>query len=130
MPFFQAVSEKERIAVETLTIPILRQAIESRDGKTLAGFYTDDATLRIIDQMNPPSRPQEIKGREAIAAYYDDVCGRTMTHRVDTGIVDGDQLAFTQTCTYPDGKRVFCSSSLELNGGKVVRQISIQAWDP
>jgi ketosteroid isomerase-like protein len=116
--------------VETITIPTLRQAIESRDGKTLAGFYADDATLRIIDQMNPPSRPQEIKGREAIAAYYDDVCGRTMTHRVDTGVIDGDQLAFTQTCTYPDGKRVFCSSSLELNGGKVVRQISIQAWDP
>ncbi len=116
--------------METLTIPTLRQAIESRDGKTLAGFYSDDATLRIIDQMNPPSRPQEIKGREAIAAYYDDVCGRTMTHRVDTGIIDGDQLAFTQTCTYPDGKRVFCSSNLELNGGKVVRQISIQAWDP
>jgi ketosteroid isomerase-like protein len=122
--------QKERRAVETLTIPTLRQAIESRDGKTLAGFYADDATLRIIDQMNPPSRPQEIKGREAIAAYYDDVCGRTMTHRVDTGIIDGGQLAFTQTCTYPDGKRVFCSSSLELNGGKVVRQISIQAWDP
>jgi ketosteroid isomerase-like protein len=129
MPIFQAY-QKERRAVEALTIPTLRQAIESRDGKTLAGFYADDATLRIIDQMNPPSRPQEIKGREAIAAYYDDVCGRTMTHRVDTGIIDGDQLAFTQTCTYPDGKRVFCSSSLALNGGKVVRQISIQAWDP
>ena len=53
-----------------------------------------------------------------------------MTHRVDTGILDGDQLAFTQTCTYPDGKQVFCSSNLELHGGKVVRQTSIQAWDP
>jgi hypothetical protein len=116
--------------METLTIPRLRQAIESRDGRTLAGFYAENATLQIIDQINPPSRPREITGREAITAYYDDVCGRTMTHRVDTGVVDGDQLAFTQTCTYPDGKRVFCSSSLELNSGKVVRQISIQAWDP
>jgi hypothetical protein len=116
--------------MEPLTVPTLRRAIESHDGMTLAGFYADDATIRIIDQMNPPSRPQEIKGRAAIAAYYDDVCGRTMTHRVDTGIVEGDQLAFTQTCTYPDGKRVFCSSNLELSDGKVVRQISIQAWDP
>ena len=53
-----------------------------------------------------------------------------MTHRVDSGIVEGDRLAFTQTCTYPDGKRVFCSASLELLGGKIVRQTSIQAWDP
>ena len=116
--------------METLTIPTLRRAIEGRDGKTLAGFYTDDATLRIIDQMNPPSQPKEIKGREAIAAYYDDVCGRTMTHHVDTGVMEGGQLAFTQTCTYPDGKRVFCSANMELVDGKVVRQTSIQAWDP
>jgi hypothetical protein len=39
-------------------------------------------------------------------------------------------LAFTRTCTYPDGKRVLCASNLELVGGKIVRQVSIQAWDP
>ena len=116
--------------MEMLTVPVLRRAIESRDGQTLAGFYANDATLRIIDQANPPSRPLEIAGREAITAYYDDVCGRTMTHRVDVGIIEGDRLAFTQTCTYPDGKRVFCASNLELVGGKIVRQVSIQAWDP
>ena len=116
--------------METLTVPSLRRAIETRDGQTLTGFYADDATLRIIDQQNPPSRPQEIKGRTAIAAYYDDVCGRTMTHRVDSGLLDGDRLAFTQTCTYPDGKRVFCAANLDLVGGKIGQQISIQAWDP
>jgi hypothetical protein len=53
-----------------------------------------------------------------------------MTHRVDTGLLDGDQLAFTQTCTYPDGKRVFCAATLSLAGGKIAQQVSIQAWDP
>ncbi|HKM65094.1 MAG TPA: nuclear transport factor 2 family protein [Acidisphaera sp.] len=115
--------------MHALTIPALRRAIESRDGVTLAGFYTDDAVLRIIDQNNPPSHPLEIKGRDAISAYYDDVCGRTMTHRVDTGIAEGDRVAFTQTCTYPDGKRVFCSAMLELLHGRIARQLSIQAWD-
>jgi SnoaL-like domain len=116
--------------METLTIPTLRRAIESRDGRTLAGFYADEATLRIIDQMNPPSQPLEINGREAIASYYDEICGRTMTHTVDAGMIEGNQLAFTQTCTYPDGKRVFCASNMELVNGKIARQISIQAWDP
>ncbi len=113
----------------TLGIPALRQAIESRDGDSLAGFYADDAVLRIIDHDNPPASPHEIKGRDAIAAYYADVCGRTMTHRVNLGIAEGDKLAFTQTCTYPDGKRVFCSATLELVGGKIARQVSVQAWD-
>ena len=88
--------------METLTLPALRRAIETRDGQTLAGFYAENAVLRIVDQDNPPAHPYEIKGREAITAYFADVCGRTMTHRVDIGISEGDKLAFTQSCTYPD----------------------------
>jgi ketosteroid isomerase-like protein len=113
----------------TLTVPALRRAIETRDGETLAAFYTDDAVLRIVDQENPPSSPTELRGRDAIAAYYADVCGRTMTHRVDTAVAEGDRLAFTQTCTYPDGKRVYCAATLELVGGRIARQTAIQAWD-
>ena len=116
--------------MHTLSIPALRQAIETRDGATLTGFYAEDATLRIIDQHNPPGAAREIRGREAIAAYYEDICGRTMTHRVEFGVADGDRIAFTQACTYPDGKRVFCSSTLELRGGLIARQVSVQAWDP
>ena len=115
--------------METLTLPALRRAIESRDGVTLAGFYADDAELRIVDQNHPPSSPQVVSGRAAITAYYDDVCGRTMTHSVDHGVVAGDRLAFVQTCTYPDGKRVCCSAMLELMDGMIVRQTAVQAWD-
>jgi ketosteroid isomerase-like protein len=116
--------------MESITIPALRRAIEGRDSKTLAGFYADDAVMQIIDQNNPPSRPLEVKGHDAIAAYFDDVCGRAMTHHVQSGLADGNRIAFMQTCTYPDGNRVFCSAILELTGGKIARQISIQAWDP
>ena len=115
--------------MEALTIPALRQAIETRDGKTLAGFYNEDAVMRIVDAAHPPSDPLEIKGAKAIAAYYEDVCGRTMTHSVDNAVAEGDRLAFVQTCTYPDGKRVCCSAMLELRGGKIVRQTAVQAWD-
>ena len=116
--------------MEAITIPKLRQAIETRDGKTLAGFYTDDAVLQVIDQNNPPSSPLEIRGRSAISAYYDDVCGRTMTHRISSAVGDENQLAFMQTCTYPNGARVFFAAMLQLASGKIARQVSIQAWDP
>jgi len=115
--------------METLTLSSLRRAIEGREGATLAGFYAGDAVLQIIDQDHPPSQPLEIRGHDAIAAYFADVCGRTMTHEVAFGIADGDHLAFTQSCTYPDGKRVFCSASLQLRQGKIARQVSVQAWD-
>lgn len=115
--------------MEKLSIPALREAIEGRDGATLAGFYADDAVLQIIDQAHPPSQPLEIKGHESIAGYFDDVCGRTMTHRVEFGIAEGDRLAFTQACTYPDGKKVYCSATLQVVGGKIARQVAVQAWD-
>ena len=95
----------------------------------LAGFYADDACLRLIDRNNPPGKPRDIRGRAAIATYWDDICSRAITHKVDAGRSEGDRLAFTQDCTYPDGARVFCIAVVELNDGLIGRQTVVQAWD-
>ena len=114
---------------ETLTIPNIRRAIEGNDASALTSFYAGDAVMRIIDQDHPPSHPYELNGRDAIGAYFADVCGRAMTHKLEAGVMDGDRLAFTQSCAYPDGTRVFCAASLEVIGGKIARQTTVQAWD-
>lgn len=113
----------------SVTGQALKKAIEGRDGATLAGFYANDAVIRIIDRYNPPSRPKEIVGGTAIAEYWNDVCGREMTHRVETAIIDGPTLAFSESCAYPDGMKVYCSASAELRNGRIARQTVIQAWD-
>jgi hypothetical protein len=112
-----------------IDVAALRRAIETRDARTLAGFYADDALVRIIDCDNPPSKPRELRGKGAIVAYYDDVCSRAMTHSVEHGLAEGDRLAFTQACAYPDGTRVFCAAMVELAGGKISKQTVVQAWD-
>jgi len=112
-----------------VSVADLKRAIEGRDAKALSGFYAADALLRIIDRNNPPSKPLEIKGKAAISAYHEDVCGRAMTHRVESGVSNGKELAFTQACAYPDGTKVFCSTMLELKDGKIIRQTAVQAWD-
>jgi ketosteroid isomerase-like protein len=104
-------------------------AIENRDGVRLANMYADDAVLRVIDRDNPPSKPREIRGKAAITAYWDDVCGRTMTHKVEEAVAAGDRLAFTQACSYPEGGRVLCLAMLELKGGKIAQQTAVQVWD-
>jgi len=113
----------------TISIDALKAAIEGRDAAGLISLYADDAVMRIIDRDNPPSRPRELKGRAAIGAFYDDVCSRAMTHKVEAGVSDGRLLAFTQACAYPDGLRVFCSAMIEIAGGKITRQTNLQAWD-
>lgn len=107
----------------------IKRAIEARDGRALSGFYSDHAVTRIIDRNNPPSKPREIRGRGAITSFWDDICGRAMTHRVDVTIADGDQMAFTQACVYPDGAKVFCMATLKLKDGLIVDQTVVQAWD-
>jgi hypothetical protein len=92
-------------------------------------LYGEDAVVQVIDRDNPPSKPRNLEGRTAISAYFDDVCGRDMTHKIERGIAVGKRLAFTQSCAYPDGTRVFCSAMVDLKGGKIARQIVVQAWD-
>lgn len=107
----------------------LRKAVEGRDSASLKSLYADDAVLTIIDTNNPPSRPRTIAGARDIAAYFDDVCGRDMTHSVESGIVDGDKLAFVERCTYSDGTRVVASCMADLGPKGIVRQTIVQAWD-
>ena len=67
--------------------------------------------------------------RAAITTFWDDICSRAMTHKVDTTVSEGDRMVFTQDCTYPDGTRVFCIAALELKDGLIARQTVVQAWD-
>ena len=114
---------------DTVTGAEIKRAIEGRDGKALAALYSDNAVTRIIDRNTPPSKPREIRGRGAISAFWDDICSRTMTHRVDVTLADGPQMAFTQACTYPDGAKVYCISVLKIEDGQIADQTVVQAWD-
>jgi hypothetical protein len=120
---------KSKPKSKAVTVAALKRAIEGRKGSALAGFYADDAVLHVIDRDNPPSKPNSIEGKSAITSYFADVCGRDMTHKVEAGVAVGNRLAFTQSCAYPDGTKVFCSAMIDLKGGKIARQVVVQAWD-
>ncbi len=107
----------------------IKRAIEDRDGRMLASFYADDAILCVIDRNNPPSRPRDVRGKSAITTFWDDICSRAMTHEVNFSVAEGDRLAFSQACAYPDGAKVFCLAMLELKDGKIAHQTVVQAWD-
>lgn len=128
-PVRRAMEIKMPTKTQVVDGAAIKKAIESRDGRLLSSFYNDDALVRVIDRNNPPSKPREIRGRAAISTFWDDICSRAMTHKVDTTIAEGDSLAFTQACAYPDGTKVFCAAMLELRNGRIARQTVVQAWD-
>jgi hypothetical protein len=113
----------------TVSIEGLRAALERRDSAALAAFYRDDAVLRLIDRDHPPSAPRELRGRDAIALYLNDIYCRDMTHRLESGIVADGRLAFTECCTYPNGAKVFAASMIQLEDGHIAEETLVQAWD-
>lgn len=107
----------------------LRRGIEQRDPKALAALYDENADLRMVDRQAQPSHPKELHGRKAIGELLDDVYGRDMSHTLEQCVVEGDHLAFMESCRYPDGVRVLASSVADLRDGRIVDQTMIQAWD-
>ncbi|MEU3567790.1 nuclear transport factor 2 family protein [Kitasatospora sp. NPDC036755] len=107
----------------------LREGIERRDAETLLALYADDAELRVVDRTTQPSHPLVVHGREEIGAMLEDVCSREMTHKLEQVVVQGDHVAFLESCRYPDGVRVLMSSMAGLREGRIVDQTSVQAWD-
>ena len=120
---------KAKSKPKSVTVAVIKRAVEGRNAHAIAGLYADDAVVQVIDRDNPPSKPRSLKGKSAIAAYFNDVCGRDMTHKLESGISAGKRIAFTQSCAYSNGNKVYCSATIELKGGKIARQIVVQAWD-
>jgi hypothetical protein len=113
----------------TFDLAALRRAIEARDAAGQTALYDDDAEVHVVDRITTPGHPRVLRGREEIAAWIEDVCGRKMTHRVEREVIGDDGAAFAVACRYPDGTNVLCLTVLDIAGGRIVRQLAIQAWD-
>ncbi|MEU1505012.1 MULTISPECIES: nuclear transport factor 2 family protein [unclassified Kitasatospora] len=108
---------------------VLREGIERGDADALLALYADDAELRVVDRETQPSHPLVVHGRDEIGALLNDVYGRETRHTLERVVLDGDRLAFMESCRYPDGVRVLVTSVADLREGRIVDQTSIQAWD-
>ena len=52
-----------------------------------------------------------------------------MTHCVGHEVIGPDRTAFVEECVYPDGCNVMSAMTLELRDGRIVRHLTVQAWD-
>jgi ketosteroid isomerase-like protein len=108
---------------------ILRRALEQSDADLLLSLYADDAEMRVVDRNRPPSSPFELRGKSAIEAFWRDICGREMTHSIEREVIGSDRVSFVEACVYPDGCRVLSAMVLDLREGRIVRHLTVQAWD-
>jgi hypothetical protein len=111
-------------------VETLRRAIEGNTAATLLSLYADDAEIRVVDRNTQPSHPKLLHGRSEISEMLEDVYSRDIkAHKLEQCVVQEDRVAFTESCEYSDGVRVFAESMVSLRDGKIVDQTMIQAWD-
>ena len=116
-------------ASATFDLERFTRAAEERDAATQLSMYAPDAVVTIADKVTQPGSPRVLRGREQIADWLADVCGRDMTHAVEHTVRDAQGAAFTEACRYPDGSNVLCATVLELGPNAIERQTVIQVWD-
>jgi hypothetical protein len=104
-------------------------ALVERDADALAALYADDAVVTMHDRDHPPSAPMVLRGREAIHAWYRDVCARDVEHKVPTIIDSPSGFAFEEHCRYPSGEGVVCLTVATVEHGHITRQTCTQTWD-
>ncbi len=119
----------ERAASGGLDLETFRRAAEGKDPDSMLGLYADDAEYVRVDRNSTPSSPMALRGKEEISEYLRDVFSRDMTHSIENEVLGEDRAAFNWACEYPDGTKVLAAETVELRDGKIVRQVSVQAWD-
>ena len=119
----------EQKTTSGLDFEALRHAAQRNDAEALANLYTEDAEVLIVNRETPPSSPHVLRGREQIAEFLRDVCGRDIKSRIEAEVIGEERIAFNEACQYPDGTRVLSATTLEVQDGKIARQVSVEAWD-
>jgi ketosteroid isomerase-like protein len=113
----------------TTALESLREAMRAHDPEAFANAYTDDAMVLSHSERNRPSSAKRIEGRAAIEAWGRDFLARNLEHTLADEVIDGDRLAFVETCVYPSGELVVGAYVCETRDGKIAQQVGAEAWD-
>jgi hypothetical protein len=109
-----------------LDLETLRLGIERCDPDLLIDFYAEDARLSIVNADAPHTSPFVLSGKAEIAKHLRVTFGPETSHRVEReAAIGNDRMTFWEACEYPDGSRVLVETTLEVNAGKIVRQVDV-----
>ena len=106
-----------------------RQAFVTRDVERWADFFDNDAEWIEYKHSHPPHSPRRMVGKAQIAAFLSQVKASNVSLEIEDEVVSPTRAAFRVWCMLPDGKRIIEHVILNLSGGKITRQVDVEAWD-
>lgn len=106
-----------------------REAVTTRDADRWLAFYAPDAEWREYRDASPPRAPRIMSGREAIGEFLRGVMAAPIEIAIENEVLDERRAAFTLIVTRDAGHRIIENVVIEHRGGRIVRQIDVEAWD-
>jgi SnoaL-like protein len=120
------------MTVETTTtfdVATFKRAYEEWNIEALLALYADELELIQIDRDNPPSSPRTRHGREVLRGMLEHCSGAGVAATVENTVADGQRAAATITCAFPGGRKVLANAILELEDGRIVRELDVLSGD-
>jgi ketosteroid isomerase-like protein len=121
------------MTVETTTsldLATFKRAYEEWDIEALLALYADDVALIQIDRENPPSAPRARHGRDVLKGMLEHCAGAGVVATVENTVAGEGRAAATITCAFPGGRKVLANAILELEDGRIVRELDVLSGDP
>lgn len=107
-----------------------RRGYEEWDVEALLSLYADAVELTQIDRDNPPSSPRTRHGKEVLRGMFEHCAAAGVKATVENGVAGDGRAAVTVTCEFPGGRKVVANGILELEDGRIVRELDVVSGDP
>jgi ketosteroid isomerase-like protein len=114
----------------SFNVDTLRRGYEEWDVDALLGLYAEDVELIQIDRDNPPSAPRSRHGSEVFRGMLEHCAAAGVRATVENAVAREDRAAATITCEFPGGRKVVANSIMEIEGGRIVRELDVLSGDP
>ena len=111
-------------------VATFKRAYEEWDIEGLLALYADDVELIQIDRDHPPNSPRTRHGSDILRGMLEHCAGAGVVATVENTIADGQRAAATITCAFPGGRKVLANAILELEDGRIVRELDVLSADP
>jgi ketosteroid isomerase-like protein len=114
---------------KSFDLETFRRGYEEWDVEALLDLYADDVELIQIDRDNPPSGARVRRGKAVFKGMFEHCAAAGVTVTVENAVAGEDRAAATITCEFPGGRKVVANSIVELEGGRIVRELDVQSGD-
>jgi ketosteroid isomerase-like protein len=111
-------------------VTTFKVAYEEWDIEALLALYAEDLELIQIDRDNPPSSPRTRHGRDVLRGMLEHCAGAGVVVTVGNTVAGDERAAATITCNFPGGRSVLANAIMELEDGRIVRELDVLSGDP